>query len=349
MFFLKCKTSLVVALEMLTSDVIIIGAGPVGLFAVFQAGMLGMKSTVIDALDVVGGQCSALYPQKPIYDIPGFKKINGSMLIENLAEQAAPFSPTYILGQQVNELNFMNGKWQVTTNCQTIIEAKIVIIAAGVGAFMPNKPPLEGIEKFEGNSVLYNVEGVDKFKEKKVVIAGGGDSALDWAIELSKITSKVYLVHRRDKFRAMESSIKTMRSLVGEGKIELMVPYQLHGILEEGGQLSKVVIQDLDGNKKELAADYLLPFFGMAMKIGPIKQWGMNLDKDRIVVNPETMETSLPGVFAIGDISCYNGKLKLILTGFSEAALACHTAYNIVYPDKALHFEYSTTKGINNL
>ncbi len=328
------------------TDIAIIGAGPVGLFTVFQAGMLGMKTIVIDSLDSIGGQCTALYPEKPIYDIPAYPQINGNDLIEKLQQQAAPFHPAYLLNQRVESLSKANDGWVLTTSNNVKVQAKVVIIAAGCGAFGPNRPPLDGIENYEGTGVFYNILSRDKFKNKRVIIAGGGDSAVDWAISLSEIAAKVHVVHRRDKFRAMQASVDTLHKLANEGKIELIIPYQLHKIHGDDSKISSIEVIDLDNKTKTLEADYLLPFFGLKMELGPIADWGLNLDKNHISVIPSTMQTNIKDIYAIGDIAHYDGKLKLILTGFAEAAIACHNAYNTIFPNKAFHFEYSTTKGI---
>jgi thioredoxin reductase (NADPH) len=328
------------------TDIVIIGAGPVGLFAVFEAGMLKMKCHVIDTLEAVGGQCAALYPEKPIYDIPGYPTILAAELVEKLAEQAKPFSPTYHLGQRVDKVAKTASGFTVTTSAGTAIDCKAIIIAAGCGAFGPNRPPLEGLEQYEGKSVFYLVTRREDFRGKKVVIAGGGDSAVDWAISLSELTSKLYVVHRRDKFRCAPESAEKLKTLAASGKIEMVVPYQLSGLEGASGKLSAVVVSTLEGEKKKLPADALLPFFGLAMELGPIAEWGLNLAQNHIAVNPASCETSTPGIFAIGDIASYDGKLKLILSGFSESAMAMHAAYKLVHPGEALHFEYSTTKGV---
>lgn len=331
----------------LQTDIVIIGAGPVGLSAVFQAGMLGLKVVIVDALEFPGGQCAALYPQKPIYDIPGFVEISGGRLIENLIAQADPFQPNYCMGQQVEQLiQHEDGCWEVVTSKGNSIKSKVVIISAGVGSFVHNAPPLDGIRSFEGTSVFYAVNDIEKLRNKNILIAGGGDSAVDWAVALAGVANNVYLVHRRDKFRAAPESVRKMEALESSGEIKILVPYQLYGLEGQGSALSKVKLQHLNGEVLDVEADIMLSFFGMAMKIGPITNWGLQLDKERVVVEAATMETNLPGVFAIGDIATYPGKLKFILTGFSEAALACHSAYSIINPGKPLHFEYSTTKGI---
>lgn len=331
----------------ISTDVTIIGAGPVGLFAIFELGMLKIKAHVIDALPSVGGQCSALYPEKPIYDIPGFPAIDAQELINNLEKQAAPFEPTYHLDQQVTGCKKLeNGNWQVTTSKGTVIESKAVIIAAGCGAFGPNRPPLENLAGYEGKSVHYMVTKRDAFANQTLVIAGGGDSAVDWANSLAPIAEKVYVVHRRDKFRAMPESVDKMKGLEEEGKIEMVIPYQLDALEGDGQKLTGVVVSTLEGEKKTLKADHLLAFFGLSMDLGPIASWGLNLHKNHIATSPTTSQTSEKGLFAIGDIATYENKLKLILCGFSEAAFAAHQIYKLVYPNVELHFEYSTSKGV---
>jgi thioredoxin reductase (NADPH) len=336
-------------MKLLQSDIVIIGAGPVGLFTVFQAGMLGLSSTVIDALDFIGGQCSALYPEKPIYDIPAFKMINGIDLIKNLEDQASPFEPIYLLGRTAEKLYKHEDSWRIETSAGDVIESKAVIIACGVGAFTHNRPPIENIDKFEGYSILYSVKDVENFRNKNVVIAGGGDSALDWAISISEIASSVSVVHRRDKFKALPSTVSTLKKLVEIGKINLFTHYQLQGIKGCATSIEQVTIENMEGEIKELKADFLLPFFGMKTELRSILDWGLEIEKNHIKVNPSTMETNLEKVFAIGDVSDYLGKLKFILTGFSESALASHSAYHAINPSKVLHFEYSTTKGVSKL
>ncbi|HYE50336.1 MAG TPA: NAD(P)/FAD-dependent oxidoreductase [Azospirillaceae bacterium] len=329
------------------TDVCIIGAGPVGLFAIFECGMLKLRTHVVDALDMVGGQCSALYPEKPIYDIPGHPAIDAGVLIDRLAEQAAPFHPTYHLGQQVTGLTRTGeGRWLVETDKGTRIDAQAVIVAAGVGAFGPNKPPLDGLEQYEGRSVFYLVKRRQDFAGKRVVIAGGGDSAVDWTLSLADVAAKVMVVHRRAKFRAAPESVARMEQLAAEGRIEMVVPYQLSGLEGTDGVLTGVRVATLEGEEKVLEADALLAFFGLAMNLGPIAEWGLELDRHHIKVDPTTLATSAPGIYAVGDIATYPGKLKLILCGFSEAALAAHAIHPLVHPGEALHFEYSTSKGV---
>jgi len=332
--------------ERLTTDVAIIGAGPVGLFAIFECGMVKVRTHVIDALDMLGGQCAALYPEKPIFDIPGHPRIDAQELIHKLAEQAAPFKPTYSLGQQVTSLKRSDGGFLLGTSGGAEIQAKAVIIAAGVGAFGPNRPPLAGIEAFEGKSVHYLVKRREDFRNKRIVIAGGGDSAVDWALSLCEVAAEVMVVHRRPKFRAAPESEARLKALADEGRIELVVPYQLKGIDGADGQVSKVIVATLDGKERALDCDALLPFFGLSMNLGPIVEWGLKLEKGQIEVQPSSCETSEAGIFAIGDVAHYPGKLKLILSGFAEAAAAAHAIRGIVYPGEVFHFEYSTTQGV---
>jgi thioredoxin reductase (NADPH) len=329
------------------TDVVIVGAGPVGLFAVFECGMVRLNCHVIDVLEDAGGQCTALYPEKPIYDIPGFPRIEAAELVVRLKAQAAPFRPVYHLGEQVQALEALSGGfWRVTTSRGTVVQARAVIIAAGVGAFGPNRPPLPGIEAYEGKSVFYYVTQRETFRGKRVVIAGGGDTAVDWAISLAEVASRVSVIHRRDKFRAAPESEARLKALAKAGKVDLVVPYQLHGLEGGGNQLKAVTVATLEGATKRIEADALLPFFGLSMSLGPIADWSLELERNQIVIEPSTSATSKPGIFAIGDVVTYAGKLKLILTGFSEAAIAARSAYALVHPETPLHFEYSTTSGV---
>ncbi|MCC7271308.1 MAG: NAD(P)/FAD-dependent oxidoreductase [Alphaproteobacteria bacterium] len=328
------------------TDVAIIGAGPVGLFAVFECGMLRMRCHVIDALDMLGGQCTALYPEKPIYDIPGYPQIDAADLVDRLAEQAAPFAPVYHLGHQVTTLAPHEGGFRLATTAGTRIDAKAVIVAAGVGAFGPNRPPLDGIEAYEGTSVFYMVKRREDLRGKRVVIAGGGDSAVDWALALAGVAARIMVVHRRPKFRAAPESAARLDALAREGAIELVVPYQLAGLDGADGRLAGVTVATLDGTPRRLEADVLLPFFGLAMNLGPIADWGLDLERGHVAVDQSTCATSVPGVHAIGDIAAYPGKLKLILSGFAEAASAAHAIHPRVHPGEVLHFEYSTTRGV---
>lgn len=329
------------------TDVAVIGAGPVGLFAVFECGMLNMRCHVIDALDAAGGQCTALYPEKPIYDIPGYPRIDAADLVQRLMEQARPFHPVFHLGQQVTALApAQDGGFRLTTTTGTAITARAVLIAAGVGAFGPNRPPLKGIEAYEGGAVRYLVTRRDDFRDKRVVIAGGGDSAVDWAISLAEIARQVTVVHRRDKFRCAPDSASRLELLADSGRIELAIPYQLDALEGDGTHLRAVLLKSLNGKAKRVEADFLLPFFGLAMTLGPIANWGLNLERNHVIVDPSTGETSTPGIYAAGDIARYKNKLKLILTGFAEVAQAAHAMHARVHPGEALHFEYSTSKGV---
>ncbi len=333
-------------------EVAIIGAGPVGLFAVFELGMLKIKAHVIDALDGPGGQCSALYPEKPIYDIPAQPEIMAADLIGKLTEQAAPFAPVYHYGQQVVGLEQQtDGRWLLETSKGTRLLVKAVMIAGGVGAFGPNRPPLAGIECYEnagpGLGVRYMVTQRENYRAKRIVIAGGGDSAVDWALSLAELAEKVYVVHRRPKFRAAPESVARLNQLAEQGSVvEMVIPYQLRGLQGDGSLLEAVIVADLAGNERRLDADVLLPFFGLSMNLGPIADWGLTLEHGHITVTPETCQTNLQGVYAVGDIADYPGKLKLILCGFSEAAMAAHAIRSQLHPDEELHWEYSTTKGV---
>src|SRR5437764_4605521 len=327
-------------------DVVIIGAGPVGLFAVFECGMLEMGGELFDALPAPGGQCAALYPEKPIYDIPGYPRIDAAELVEGLGEQAAPFAPAYNLGHPVTRLESREDGFVIENAAGVSRLARAVIIAAGAGAFGPNRPPLAGIEAFEERSVFYLVRRREDFRGRRIVIAGGGDSAVDWALSLADIAQRVMVVHRRPKFRAAPQSAAKLQQLAEGGRIDLAVPYQLHALEGEAGQLSAVILADLAGNTRRVEADCLFPFFGLATDLGPLAAWGLDIDHNRIRVDPATCAASRAGVFAIGDIAFYPGKLKLILSGFAEAAFAAHAIHPLVHPGEALHFEYSTTKGV---
>ncbi|RST72455.1 NAD(P)/FAD-dependent oxidoreductase [Candidatus Aquarickettsia rohweri] len=327
-------------------DISIIGAGPVGVFSIFQAGMLGLKTCIIDSLNFMGGQCSALYPEKPIYDIAGFSSITAKNLIDNLSKQANVFNSKKYLNQTCTDIINEDNYWKIKTE-KNIIKTKSIIIAAGAGTFEVRKPPLNNIESFENKSVFYHISNTNIYKDKIVTIAGGGDSALDWAVILAKnFAKKVYIIHRRNNFRASPKTVEEIENLSKNGNLELVTPYQLHKITGKNGFLESIEVINLDGNIKTIKSDYLLPFFGMSMNIGPLNNWNLNIKNNHIEVNPATMETNLKGIYTVGDICNYPGKLKLILTGFAESARACHSIYSYINPNKALHFEHSTTKGI---
>jgi thioredoxin reductase (NADPH) len=329
------------------TDVAIIGAGPVGLFAVFECGMLRMRTVVIDALDAIGGQCTALYPEKPIFDVPAHPSIAAGDLIAQLEKQAAPFAPTYLLGRRVETLAREDAALVLGTSAGDTVRCKAVVIAAGAGAFGPNRPPLEGLPGYEASgAVRYLVARREEFRGKRVVIAGGGDSAVDWALSLKDVAAKVTVVHRRPKFRAAPETAAQLEAAASRGEVEMAIPYQLHGLKGDGSRLAAVTLATLKGEERDIPADHLLAFFGLSMELGPIAHWGLGLERNHIAVAPATCATSVDGVFAIGDIATYPGKLKLILQGFSEAAMAAHAIHPRVFPGEALHFEYSTTKGV---
>lgn len=333
--------------ETIETDVAIVGAGPVGLFAIFECGMLRIRCAVIDVLDTPGGQCAALYPEKPIYDIPGHPRIEGAELVARLEEQAAPFRPVYLLGRRVERLEGTRGDFTLRTSAGDVVRAKAVIVAAGVGAFGPNRPPIAGIEGYEASgAVRYYVKRREDLRGRRVVIAGGGDSAVDWALALKDIAASITVAHRRAKFRAAPESVARMEAAAAAGELTLAIPYQLRGLSGDGTRLDAIELATLAGEVMRVEADTLLAFYGLVMELGPIAQWGLALERGSVTITPATCETSVPGVFAIGDIVTYPGKLKLILQGFSEAAMAAHAIRPIIYPGQELHFEYSTTQGI---
>jgi len=325
-----------------STDVIIIGAGPVGLFAVFELGLLDMKCHLVDILDKPGGQCAELYPEKPIYDIPGLPVVTGQELTDRLLEQCRPFAPQFHLNQMAEKLERTpDGKWRLETDIGTVLEAPVVVIAAGGGSFVPKKPPIPGIEEYEGKSVFYAVRKMEQFRGRNIVIAGGGDSALDWTLNLEPLADRIALVHRRDEFRAAPDSVNKMRALVADGKLDLHIA-QIAGLKGQDGQLEAVTLKGPDGTY-DLACDTLLAFYGLTMKLGPVANWGLNLHENLIPVDTEKFETSEPGIFAIGDINWYPGKLKLILSGFHEAALMAQQAFRYVKPGEKLRFQYTTS------
>ena len=326
---------------MIKTDTLIIGAGPVGLFCVHQLGIIGLTCEVVDNLDKIGGQCIELYPDKPIYDIPAVPECTGEELTNNLLEQIKTFKTNFHLNERVEEIKQDEKKWLIKTNKGTQFEASSIIIAAGVGSFEPRKFSTKEIEKYEGKQILFSVKDKKIFKNKTVTIFGGGDSALDWAIELSN-TSKVILVHRRDDFRGMQASIDKVNQLKEEGKIEIYTKYQLDSV-EGDDKIENINIKHDDESIKEIKTDYVLGFFGLIMKLGPIAEWGLNLDKKTIPVNTENFETNKKGIFAIGDICSYPGKLKLILSGFHEGALAARGCFKYAKPDEKYRFEFTTS------
>ena len=326
---------------MIKTDTLIIGAGPVGLFCVHQLGVIGLKCEVVDNLDKIGGQCIELYPDKPIYDIPAIPECTGGELTNNLIEQIKAFKTNFHLNERVEEIKKVEKKWITKTNKGTEFESSSIIIAAGVGSFEPRKFPTKEIEKYEGKQILYSIKDKTAFKDKTVVIFGGGDSALDWAIELSN-TSKVILVHRRDDFRGMQASIDKANQLKQEGKIEIYTKYQLDSV-KGNKKIESINIKHDDKTIKEIKTDYVLGFFGLIMQLGPIAEWGLNLDKKTIPVNTESFETNKEGIFAIGDICSYPGKLKLILSGFHEGALAARGCFKYAKPDEKYRFEFTTS------
>ena len=330
--------------EAIKTDVVIIGAGPIGLFAVFELGLLDMKTHLIDILDKIGGQCAELYPEKPIYDIPGIPFTSAQGLVDALMAQIKPFNPQFHLNEMVDKVEKIGDPlFRVTTDQGKVFEAKVVVIAAGGGSFQPKRPPIPGVEPYEGKSLFYSVRKMDAFRDKRVLIVGGGDSALDWTLNLAPIARHLTLVHRRSEFRAAPDSVNKMLSLVGEGKIDFVLG-QVTSLQGEGGQIGKAIVKTNEGSVHEIACDALLPFFGLTMKLGPVANWGFELKNNELIpVETAAFETSVPGIFAIGDINWYPGKLKLILSGFHEGALMAQKAYHYVYPEKRLVFQYTTS------
>jgi len=326
---------------MIKTDVLIIGAGPVGLFTVQQLGLIGLKAEVVDNLDKIGGQCIELYPDKPIYDIPALPECTGESLTKNLLEQIKPFKTNFHLKERVQEISKENSNWKIVTNKKKVFIAPNIIIAGGVGSFEPRKFSIKEAEKFENNGVFYSIKDKTLFKNKKICIFGGGDSALDWAIELSKF-SDVILVHRRNEFRGTEHSIEITKKLEKEGKLKIKTPFQINSI-EGQDKVSAITIKNDDGKIEKIATDYVFGFFGLIMKLGPITEWGLNLEKKHIPVNAENFQTNKEGIFAIGDICTYPGKLKLILSGFHEGALAARACFKLARPNEKYRFEFTTT------
>jgi thioredoxin reductase (NADPH) len=330
--------------EPIKTDVLIIGAGPCGLFAVFELGLLDMKTHLIDILDKIGGQCAELYPEKPIYDIPGVPYVTAQGLVDALMTQIKPFGANFHLQEMVEKIEKIGDPlFRVTTDRGKVFEVKVVVIAAGGGSFQPKRPPIPGIEQYEGTSVFYAVRQMEAFRDKRILIVGGGDSALDWTLNLAPLASHLTLLHRRSEFRAAPDSVNKMMTLVGEGKIDFVLG-QVSALEGEGGRIAKAIVKRNDGSNFEIACDAILPFFGLTMKLGPVADWGIEMkDGEYVLVDTATFESSVPGIFAIGDINWYPGKLKLILSGFHEAALMAQKAHRYVFPDKRLVFQYTTS------
>ena len=332
---------------MITTDICIIGAGPVGLFAVFEAGLLKMRCHLIDALPQVGGQLSEIYPHKPIYDIPGYPSITAQELINNQMEQIDPFKPTFTLGERVDELQKQeDGSYIVIGSEGTLIHCQVVVIAGGLGCFEPRKPELENLTTYEGKNVHYMVKDPEKFRDQRIVIAGGGDSALDWTIFLSDIAKEVTLVHRSDSFRGAPDSAEKVFNLAQNGKINLLLSHNLQR-LNGNGHLESVLMTNKSKEEVVINTDHFIPLYGLSPKLGPIADWGLNIDKNAIEVNTFDYSTNVERIYAIGDINTYPGKLKLILCGYHEAAMMVQSAFKYVYPEQKLSFKYTTVNGIN--
>jgi thioredoxin reductase (NADPH) len=330
--------------DAIKTDVLIIGAGPCGLFAVFELGLLDMKAHLIDILDRPGGQCAELYPEKPIYDIPALPIVSAQGLVDALMAQIKPFGATFHFQEMVQTIERIGDPlFRIRTDMGKVFEAKVVLIAAGGGSFQPKRPPIPGIEQYESQSVFYAVRKMEQFRGKRLLIVGGGDSALDWTLNLAPLASHLTLLHRRSEFRAAPDSVNKMMALVGEGKIDFVLG-QVAKLEGEGAQVRAALVKRNDGSNFSIACDALLPFFGLTMKLGPVANWGIELkDGELIPVDTATFESNVPGIFAIGDINWYPGKLKLILSGFHEAALMAQKAHRYVYPDKKLTFQYTTS------
>lgn len=332
--------------ETIETDVVIVGAGPVGLFAVFELGLLDIRAHLVDILPKIGGQCAELYPEKPIYDIPGFPMVTGQALIDNLMKQIEPFGARFHLGEMVAGVETLGTpeapRFRLATDAGTTFDCKAIVIAAGGGSFQPKKPPVPGIDAYEGTGVFYAVRRIEAFRGRRVLVVGGGDSALDWTVNLQPVAERLTLMHRRDVFRAAPDTVNKMRALVASGEMDLHLG-QIVGLVGDAPRLEAVVARRDDGSTFEIPCDVLLPFFGLTMKLGPISEWGLNLDEQLVPVDTEKFETSTPGIFAIGDINTYPGKLKLILSGFHEGALAAQRIHRYVHPDKKLTFQYTTS------
>lgn len=334
---------------MIETNILIIGAGPVGLFTVFEAGLLKLKCHLIDSLPEPGGQLKEIYPKKPIYDIPGYPSVLAGELVDNLMEQIKPFNPTFTLGERAESIEKqIDGSFLVTSNKGTVIKANVIAIAAGLGCFEPRKPPLSNITDFEDKGVEYIIKDPSIYKDKRVVVAGGGDSALDWTIILADIAKEVTLVHRRESFRGALDSVEKVVELDKKGKVKLITNAQVVG-LEGTNQLDRVLIKHKEMGDISKEVDHFIPLFGLSPKLGPIANWGLNVTKNAIEVDTLDYSTNIPGIYAIGDINTYEGKLKLILCGFHEGTLMVQSAFKYIYPDKKLSFKYTTVTGIDGL
>ena len=332
---------------MIKTDILIIGAGPVGLFTVFEAGLLKLKCHLVDALAQPGGQLTEIYPKKPIYDIPGYPSVMAGELIDNLMEQIAPFKPGFTLGERAESIEKLeDDSYKLTTNRGTEINAPVIAIAGGLGCFEPRKPPISNITDFEDNGVEYIIRDPELYRDKKILIAGGGDSALDWTILLSDVAKEVTLVHRRTSFRGALDSVDKVMEMAQSGKINLITEAQVIG-LNGGEKLDSVVLKDKEKNEKSIEVDHFIPLFGLSPKLGPIGEWGLNITKNAIEVDTKDYSTNVPGIYAIGDINTYEGKLKLILCGFHEGTIMVQSAFKRIYPDAKLSFKYTTVAGVN--
>jgi thioredoxin reductase (NADPH) len=336
-------------MSVIETDILIIGAGPVGLFAVFEAGLLKLRCHLLDALPQPGGQLTEIYPKKPIYDIPGYPSVLAGDLVQNLLKQIEPFNPGFTLGDRAQHVEKQeDGRWKVTTTRGKVHLAPVIFIAGGLGSFEPRKPPIENIERFEDKGIEYFIRNPEDYTDKKVVIAGGGDSALDWTIYLADLTKELTLIHRRTDFRGAPDSVEKVLELAHDGKIKLVTNAQVVG-LEGNGVLNGIkILHDTEG-EFDIATDHFIPLFGLTPKLGPIADWGLQVEKGAIVVNTLDYSTNVPGIFAVGDINTYEGKLKLILCGFHEATMACQSAFKIVNPGKKLSFKYTTVTGIEGI
>ena len=333
---------------MIQTDICIIGAGPVGLFAVFEAGLLKMRCHLVDALPQVGGQLSEIYPHKPIYDIPGYPEIKGLELIGQLMKQIEPFKPSFTLGERVEGIKQKPDKsFVLTTSEGTVIHCSVIMIAGGLGCFEPRKPTIENLEQYEGRGITYMVKDPELFRDQNIVLAGGGDSALDWTVFLADIAARVTLVHRGDTFRGAPDTVEKVYELASQGKIDLLLKSHLMQV-NGNGKLEQVIVQDENKQPISLRADHLVPLFGLSPKLGPIADWGLNIDQNAIEVDTQDYSTNVEGIFAIGDINTYSGKLKLILCGFHESAIAMQSAFKYVYPAEKLSFKYTTVYGVNS-